>query len=90
MAECPTPVVMLSALTGKQTQTTISALEGGAVDFFLKPSVTSPAGSEGATEELRNTVRAAATVTGAKLIPILDKEGMLWAWRGARPCAPPE
>ena len=24
------------------------------------------------------------------LIPILDKEGMLWAWRGARPCAPPE
>ena len=29
MAECPTPVVMLSALTGKQTQTTISALEGG-------------------------------------------------------------
>ena len=67
MAECPTPVVMLSALTGKQTQTTISALEGGAVDFFLKPSVTSPAGSEGATEELRNTVRGAATVTGAKL-----------------------
>ena len=67
MAECPTPVVMLSALTGEQTQTTISALEGGAVDFFLKPSVTSPAGSEGATEELRNTIRAAATVTGSKL-----------------------
>ena len=27
---------------------------------------------------------------GRLLIPILDKEGMLWAWRGARPCAPPE
>ena len=82
MAECPTPVVMLSALTGEQTQTTISALEGGAVDFFLKPSITSPAGSEGATEELRNTIRAAATVTGAKLKSIAK-----WnrSHRGTRP-----
>ena len=30
------------------------------------------------------------TGTATDLIPILDKEGMLWAWRGARPCAPPE
>ena len=67
MAECPTPVVMLSALTGAQTQTTISALEGGAVDFFLKSSVTAPVGADGATEELKNIIRAAATVTGAKL-----------------------
>ena len=29
-------------------------------------------------------------MSGLGLIPILDKEGMLWAWRGARPCAPPE
>ena len=72
MAECPTPVVMLSALTGAQTQTTISALEEGAVDFFLKPSLTSPAGTEGATEELRATIRGAATVTGAKLRSIAN------------------
>ena len=38
MAECPTPVVMVSALTGEQTAATIEALELGAVDFFLKPS----------------------------------------------------
>lgn len=29
MEDCPTPVVMLSALTGEQTQTTIAALERG-------------------------------------------------------------
>ena len=32
----------------------------------------------------------AAKYPSMRLIPILDKEGMLWAWRGARPCAPPE
>ena len=72
MAECPTPVVMLSALTGEQTQTTIAALERGAVDFFLKASVTNPAGSGEATEELRSTIKAAATVTGAKLKSIAN------------------
>ena len=38
MAECPTPVIMLSALTSENAETTIKALELGAVDFFLKPS----------------------------------------------------
>ncbi len=42
MAECPTPVVMLSALTGENAETTIKALELGAVDFFLKPSAINP------------------------------------------------
>lgn len=67
MQDCPTPVVMLSALTGEQTQTTIAALERGAVDFFLKPSITNPVGMDGATEDLKDIIKAAATVTGAKL-----------------------
>ena len=37
MAECPTPVVMLSALTQQGTQTTIRALIRGAFDFVPKP-----------------------------------------------------
>ncbi|MDA0734665.1 MAG: chemotaxis response regulator protein-glutamate methylesterase [Chloroflexi bacterium] len=72
MLECPTPVVMLSALTGQQTNTTISALERGAVDFFLKASVTNPAGGDAAIEELRKIIKAASTVTGARLRTIAN------------------
>ena len=39
----------------------------------------------GQIQERMKVIREAGGV-----IPILDKEGMLWAWRGARPCAPPE
>jgi two-component system chemotaxis response regulator CheB len=38
MAECPTPVVMLSALTQRGARTTIQALMRGAVDFVPKPA----------------------------------------------------
>lgn len=38
MAECPTPVVMLSALDKKQADIAIKSLEYGAVDFIPKPS----------------------------------------------------
>jgi two-component system, chemotaxis family, protein-glutamate methylesterase/glutaminase len=38
MAECPTPVIMLSSLTQPGTHTTIQALMLGAVDFVPKPS----------------------------------------------------
>ncbi len=39
MAECPTPVVMLSSLTQRGARTTIQALMRGAVDFVPKPAV---------------------------------------------------
>jgi two-component system chemotaxis response regulator CheB len=42
MSEQPTPVIMLSALTSEGAETTIKALELGAVDFFLKPSLLHP------------------------------------------------
>ena len=42
MAEQPTPVVMLSSLTGEGTTTTIRALELGAIDYYLKSSPASP------------------------------------------------
>jgi two-component system chemotaxis response regulator CheB len=56
MVECPTPVVMLSALTSENAQTTIKALELGAVDFFLKPSAINPV----ADDVLANKVKTAA------------------------------
>jgi two-component system, chemotaxis family, protein-glutamate methylesterase/glutaminase len=57
MTECPTPVVMLSSLTGAGKETTIRALEIGAVDFFLKQTAASPTGKG---NELQDKVRTAA------------------------------
>jgi two-component system chemotaxis response regulator CheB len=67
MRDFPTPVVMLSALTGEQSQTTIAALELGAVDFYLKPSIASPTGAPGADLELVEKLKAAASVPAARL-----------------------
>ena len=69
MLECPTPVVMLSALTGEQTQTTLTALERGAVDFFLKTSITNATGTNATGEatavaDLIKIIKTASTVSG--------------------------
>jgi two-component system chemotaxis response regulator CheB len=60
MAECPTPVIMLSALTSENAAITIRALELGAVDFFLKPSSIGPAGVGTNDDTLANKIKAAA------------------------------
>ena len=52
MADCPTPVVMLSNLTADGAETTIRALEIGAIDYFLKPTLANPAGLEQSNGEL--------------------------------------
>ena len=67
MAECPTPVVMLSALTGENTEATIKALELGAVDFFLKSSPVNPTGNNGMASGLIDKVKIAARVSPLKL-----------------------
>jgi two-component system, chemotaxis family, protein-glutamate methylesterase/glutaminase len=59
MAWQPTPVVMLSALTSEGAATTIRALELGAVDFFLKPSILHPAGDETGDTLIEKVKRAA-------------------------------
>ncbi|WP_406671224.1 chemotaxis response regulator protein-glutamate methylesterase [Methanolobus sp. ZRKC4] len=38
MSECPTPVVMLTAIDSKSAERTLNAFEYGAVDFIQKPS----------------------------------------------------
>jgi two-component system, chemotaxis family, protein-glutamate methylesterase/glutaminase len=56
----PTPVVMLSALTSEGAETTIKALELGAVDFFLKPSILRPLGNDETSDTLIEKVKRAA------------------------------
>ncbi len=66
MATAPTPVVMVSGLTGGDSETTIQALELGAVDFFLKPDTSTPEG-QAALDRLIAIVKQAATVTLSKM-----------------------
>jgi two-component system chemotaxis response regulator CheB len=67
MRECPTPVVMVSSLTGPQADATVAALQLGAVDFFLKPSIALPAGTGVTQSDLAKTVMNAATVKVRRL-----------------------
>ena len=62
MKECPTPVIMLSTLTGSGSEATIKALELGAVDFFLKQNLANPLGDDDGAETLKNKIILAARV----------------------------
>lgn len=67
MAEHPTPVVMLSSLTAEGADVTVRALEMGAVDFLLKPSVANPVPSmPDGSDDLVVKVKTAAA---ARLTP---------------------
>ncbi|MDX1635159.1 MAG: chemotaxis response regulator protein-glutamate methylesterase [Marinobacter sp.] len=56
----PMPVVMVSSLTEKGNETTLRALELGAVDFITKPKVEVAEGLQEYTEELHDKIQAAA------------------------------
>ncbi len=70
----PTPVVMISSLTGDDTETTLAALELGAVDFFLKPSIADSAGDGSGERDLVETVKLAARVPVARLARAIRSE----------------
>ncbi len=61
MAECPTPVIMVSSLTGPSAETTVQALELGAVDFVLKPSARGSSAVNGLLADLQQKIREAVT-----------------------------
>jgi len=60
MAECPTPVIMLSSVTQRGARTTIQALMRGAVDFVAKP--TASADMQVVVQELIVKIKAAAGI----------------------------
>lgn len=65
MAARPMPVVMVSSLTEAGCETTLRALELGAIDFFTKPKFDMKQGMEEAAKALIAMVKAAA---GARVI----------------------
>ena len=62
MAECPTPVLLLSSHTSEGADVTLRGLELGAVDFVDKTSVQGHMNLLGLSAELREKVRALAGV----------------------------
>lgn len=56
----PMPVVMVSSLTEDGNDTTLRALELGAVDFITKPKVEVAEGLESYVDDLHDKIRAAA------------------------------
>jgi len=56
----PTPVVMVSSLTARGAETTLRALDLGAVDFVAKPALANAAELEAYAEEVAEKLRAAA------------------------------
>lgn len=69
----PMPVVMISTLTQGGAETTLEALEIGAVDFIAKPASDPAHGLSDLAEELQRKVKAAArvrmSVRGAAVAP---------------------
>lgn len=61
MQRRPTPVIMVSSLTGEGTETTLKCLEAGAFDFIRKPSAVSGDEVERFQRELQVKVRLAAS-----------------------------
>ena len=75
MTLCPVPVVMLSSTTRNGTDTTMMAMEYGAVDFVAKPSGTISLDLHKIRDELVHKVEHAAYVSIKKLKkPISTKQ----------------
>jgi two-component system, chemotaxis family, protein-glutamate methylesterase/glutaminase len=70
MAQCPVPVVICSSLTEKGAETTLRALELGAVEIVTKPRLGTEAFLRESGEILRQTVRAAAAAKAARTIKV--------------------
>jgi two-component system chemotaxis response regulator CheB len=65
MEHCPIPVIMLSSATSEGAETTLKALEYGAIDYVLKPSGAISLDVHKVRDELIDKIKAAAH---AKLI----------------------
>jgi len=57
MHECPTPVIIISGVSGKGAAITLSALELGAVDFILKYTPGVDTNAEALRQEIIDKVR---------------------------------
>ena len=74
MSECPTPVLMLSALNKRDAAIAIKSCEYGAVDFIPKPSGVISYDIEKLSHEIVAKVKVAASVDVRKIAFLLPDE----------------
>jgi two-component system chemotaxis response regulator CheB len=67
MSECPTPVVMLTAIDPRSAERTLNAFEYGAVDFIQKPSGNISLNIMDIADDIRLKVKIASKVDLKKL-----------------------
>ncbi|WGS63919.1 protein-glutamate methylesterase/protein-glutamine glutaminase [Marinitoga aeolica] len=67
MKKNPTPIIMVSSLTSKDSEITIEALENGAVDFIQKPAGSVSWTFRSVADELLEKIRSASKVDPTKL-----------------------
>ena len=86
----PMPVVMVSTLTERGADTTLRALELGAVDFVAKPKLGIAGGLQGLGEEITDKIRVAARAHVRRLAAPVPGSGAPAAAVGgaAAPVAP--
>ncbi|MGI9419064.1 MAG: protein-glutamate methylesterase/protein-glutamine glutaminase [Geminicoccaceae bacterium] len=78
----PMPVIMVSSLTKRGAETTLRALEGGAVDFVTKPNGGAKEGLANLQAELIPKVKAAAAATVASPTRVRPKSPQITTtWR---------
>jgi two-component system chemotaxis response regulator CheB len=88
MARCPTPVLLLSSLTGEGADVTLRGLELGAMDFIDKSSVQGNMNLLNLSADLVAKVRALASVPRSRLVQAAP--GPVVAPRPRRQAAPAE
>ena len=72
----PVPVVMISALTQREAQLTLKALEFGAVDYVPKPSGQISLNMDGVKEELISKIKTAASAKVMHIKNIVAEENV--------------
>jgi two-component system chemotaxis response regulator CheB len=85
MEQCPIPIIMLSSTTSEGAETTLKALEYGAVDYVLKPSGAISLDIHKVRDELVDKIKAAAHarlvrhdhVVGSSIPPLRSSRGKI-------------
>jgi two-component system chemotaxis response regulator CheB len=80
----PIPVVMVSALTQKGCETTLRALELGAIDYITKPSIDVSSGVINLGDEIIKKVRLAAKARVRKALSVMSNESKKNTYHASR------
>jgi two-component system chemotaxis response regulator CheB len=79
MSQRPIPVIMCSSLTDQGAETTLKALEYGAVEIITKPKLGTDEFLRESREQLVGAVKAAAAARVRRLVPVQQVEPKLTA-----------